>query len=96
MTFVRHYVMRAKPAGGDALVSALTALQAAVAALPGSLGVALMRDQADAERFVFIERWTGPDAWQAAAPALPADVMTQVKDALGAPPEGTGLDELAA
>lgn len=96
MTYVRHYVMRAKPDGADAMTAALTALQSAVVALPGSLGVALMQDQDEPERFVFVERWTDQAAHKAAGASLPGDVMAQVKDALGAPPEGSSLDELVA
>jgi quinol monooxygenase YgiN len=96
MTYVRHYGMTAKPSVGGDLEMALISLRGVVAALPGSVGVILMRDRADADRFVFIERWTDAGAWKAAGAAIPAEVMGQVKDALGAAPESRELHEVEA
>ena len=94
MTIARFYRMQAKPDGGDALNAVLAALADAVRALPGSEGVELMRDTADGERFVFIEKWTSIEAHKAAAAGLPKPTLTAVMEALAGAPYGSYLEYL--
>lgn len=92
MPIARHYVMQAAEGQADALGDALVALADGVNALPGCLGVDMLRDQADANRFVFIETWESVDAHKGAGAQLPKALMAPVMAALARRPDGAYLD----
>lgn len=94
MTFVRHYTMQARDGAGDELANALSALERAVRMLPGSLGVDLLRDIDDSDRYLFIERWTNRETHAAAGAQLPAEVMAAIKPWLSSAPVGLNLAPL--
>lgn len=95
MTVARHYVMRAADGKAEALEQALRNLADTVRTIPGSLGVELLRDQADASRFFFIERWESVEAHKDGGKSLPKEAMAPVGAALAGAPEASWLDCLA-
>lgn len=86
MPIARHYEMHATPGKADALAAALKALAGGVTVLPGCLGVELMQDQADADRFIFIETWESVAAHKGAGAQPPKALMAPVMAALARPP----------
>ncbi len=95
MGVVRHYLMQAVKGQGEVLSAALTALAQHVRALPGCGGVECLVDTADADRFIFIERWDSVEAHKAAGALLPKAIMTPVMSALADRPVGSYLTPLA-
>ncbi len=95
MAVVRHYLMQAAEGQGAGLSAALLALAQEVRALPGCSGVECLIDVADADRFVFIERWDSVEAHKAAGAHLPKSAMAPVMAALADRPVGSYLAPLA-
>ncbi len=89
MTVGRVYRMTAAEGQGDVLVGALAALRELVLTKPGCSGIDLLRDDADANRFLFIEKWDSVEAHQAVLGSLPPEALAGVMGALAGPPEGT-------
>ena len=96
MTIARHYVMTATAGQEAALERALIEAADLIRAAPGSEGVEVQRDQENAGRFFFIEKWTSVEAHKAAPGHLPKDGLAAVSAALAGPPEGLYLDCLKA
>lgn len=90
----RHYMMNAKAGDGDELRAALAILADAVRPLPGCDGVEALRDIADPDRFVFIERWQTVEAHRSAGALLPKDTLAPVMAVLACRPEGGYLEYL--
>jgi quinol monooxygenase YgiN len=95
MAVVRHYLLRAAEGRSAALSAALLALAQEVRALPGCSGVECLIDTADADRFVFIERWDSVEAHKAAGALLPKAAMAPVMAALADRPTGSYLAPVA-
>ncbi|PXA88149.1 antibiotic biosynthesis monooxygenase [Nostoc sp. 3335mG] len=95
MTFVRHYLMKAKEGLQNELQSALAELAAKVSVCAGSEQVMLFSDSRDPQSFIFMEYWTSPDAHKAAGAEVGKEALADVMAALGQPPEGRSLDFLA-
>lgn len=91
MSFVKHYVMTSRPDGAEDLQQALNELRNAVEQFPGSLGVDLLQDLDQPERFVFIERWDDQASHASAGKQLPGEIMSAIKAALGSAPQSMGL-----
>jgi len=96
MTIARHYVMTAAAGQESALETALLDAADLIRAVPGSEGVEVQRDQDNAGRFFFIEKWTSIEAHKAAPGQLPKGGLDAVTAALAGPPEGLYLDCLKA
>lgn len=95
MNHVRMYLMRAAEQDGQALGTALAAVVAALAGMPGAQGAMIWQDRADPARFRFIELWSDEAARLAAGPQLPKSLMAAVFAALAGPPESENLVALA-
>lgn len=89
--FVLHYVMVAREGQAEALESALIALAAAVRALEGAIAVELLRDNADENRYIFVEKWADEAAHATAGKQLPKSVFAPVMAALSQPPHSSRL-----
>lgn len=91
MALVKMYLMTAATEDGAVLGQALTALAAAVAQAPGSLGTKLLQDRADPARFRFLEFWADEKSRKAAGATLPKPVMDAVFGAIAGKPESEDL-----
>lgn len=91
MTVARHYKMQASEEKADALLHGLTALAEAVKAIPGCVGVDILQDLDEPNRFVFIEKWVSVDAHKEGGSMVPQDVMGRVMVALTGRPEAAYL-----
>lgn len=89
MTVGRVYRMIAAEGQGDALAGALADLRELVLTQPGCTGVDLLRDDADGNRFLFIEKWDSVAAHQLCLGSLPKEALGGVMGALAGPPEGS-------
>lgn len=94
MTVYRHYKMTGASGQGEALRDALAGLATHVRLGPGCIGVELLRDDANPESFVFIEKWESIDAHKNARNHLPKACIDPVHAALATPPEGIYLNLL--
>lgn len=92
MTIARHYVMIAADGQEAALEAALSAIANMVRGLPGCEGVDMMRDCANPQSFMFIEKWVSIDAHQTAGAQFPKEMMAPVTSALAQKPAGTYLE----
>jgi quinol monooxygenase YgiN len=92
MTIARLYRMTAGEGQAGALLQALTALAAAVGAIPDCEGAEILQDRDQPERFVFIEKWASVAAHKAGGALLPKEAMAPVMAALAGRPEGSYLD----
>lgn len=90
----RQYIMLAKPGEAAALRAALVTLAANIQQMEGCLGIDLLRDAGQPERFVFIERWASIDAHQTGGKQLQKAVFARVMAALIGPPEAHYLESL--
>lgn len=90
----RHYVMVARSGEGDTLRFELFALAQAVRALPGCEGVETLRDVADPDRFMFVEKWQSVDAHKAASALLSKETLAPVMAVLASRPESAYLEYL--
>ena len=88
--------MTAKSTEGDGLAAALDTLAEAVRSLPGCKGVDLLRDIADADRFMFIEKWQSVEAHKTAGALLSRGALAPVMAALAQSPEAGYLEYLNA
>ena len=95
MSIVRHYVMQAKPGGGDRLAAVLGEIVALVRPVPGCEDAEALRDQTDPERFVLIERWDSVESHRAAGPHLQRDLLPQLIAALNGQPDAAYCDLVA-
>jgi quinol monooxygenase YgiN len=89
MTIARLYQMIAADGKEQALLDALIALERVVRPLEGCLGVELLRDTRQANKFLFVERWRTVEAHKAAGPSLPRASFGPVMAALAQPPESS-------
>ena len=89
MKIARHYMMKAKDGGADALLDALRTLDAAVRKLPGCLGTETLQDLDVPERVAFTEWWESVDAHKAGGAQLPKEAFAPLMAALAGPPEGS-------
>jgi quinol monooxygenase YgiN len=89
MTFARVYQMIAADGKEQALLDALIALERVVRPLDGCLGVELLRDSMQSNKFLFVEKWRTVEAHKAAGASLPRASFGQVVEALAKPPEGS-------
>lgn len=94
MTTARLYIMHAKEGFDASLETALRDLAAAVAALPGSEGVEVLRDSGNERRFVLIEKWASIEAHEAIKADFKKLPMGPLMDALDGPPDGSYYDYL--
>lgn len=92
MTIARHYRMDAAEGKAEALLSALTALAAALKAIPGFEGADLLRDVDQPNRFVFIEKWTSVQAHKDGGALLPKEALAPLMAALAGRPEAAYLE----
>jgi len=95
MTIARQYVMVAKLGEADRLRSALVTLAASIQQVEGCLGVDLLRDAGQSERFVIIERWASIDAHENGGKQLAKEVFAPVMAAVVGPPEAHNLEYLS-
>ena len=93
-SIAKHYVMVAKAGMGDDLRAALVALADAVRRLPGCKGVELLHDLANAERFVFVEKWESVAAHKSAGALLSKEALAPVMAAIAQRPEDAYLEYL--
>jgi heme oxygenase (mycobilin-producing) len=89
MSIARVYQMIAAEGKDQMLLEALTALERLVRPLDGCLGVELLRDVAQTNRFLFIEKWRSVEAHKAAGPLLPKSSFGPVMQAIAGPPESS-------
>lgn len=92
MTVARHYIMHAKVGESASLQTALEALADAVCTLAGCIGVDMLRDIGNEDRFVFLEKWESVDAHKAAGSQLPKELLAPLGSLLDGPPDGAYLD----
>lgn len=93
---VKHYVLRAADGAAPALHAALNQLAQRLVAIDGVAGADLYRDAADADRFIFIERWQSEAHYAAGSQLIDKSVLKAVFAHLGAPPEVSTLNALSA
>jgi quinol monooxygenase YgiN len=79
------YDMRAAAGKEADLATALEALGNAVRALPGCIGVTLLRGDEDQARFLMLEFWTSDAAYQEAAKLAPKHLLGAVMAAIANP-----------
>ncbi len=91
MSFVRSYLMIAKPGDEPALAAALERLAGKVRPIEGCTGVELYQDIDKPERFTFLERWTSIDAHKAGGKLLGKEAFAPIMAALAAPPEAASI-----
>jgi quinol monooxygenase YgiN len=89
MTIARVYHMTAADGKDQALLDALTALERVVRPLDGCLGVELLRDVEQKNKFLFVEKWRSVAAHKAAGALLPRASFGPVMQALASPPESS-------
>jgi quinol monooxygenase YgiN len=89
MTIARVYQMVAADGKEQALLDALVALERVVRPLDGCLGVELLRDSQQPNKFLFVEKWRTVEAHKAAGPLLPRASFGPVMAALAKPPESS-------
>jgi quinol monooxygenase YgiN len=89
VTIARVYQMIAAAGKDQALLDALVALERVVRPLEGCLGVELLRDVKQPNKFLFVERWRTVEAHKAAGALLPRASFDPVMQALAGPPEGS-------
>jgi quinol monooxygenase YgiN len=94
MDVVRWYRMEAAEGQAEALREALMTFAQAVKALPGCLGIELLRDVDSSDCFVFIERWNSVNAHKEASHLLSKESLNPVMEALKAKPISAVLDSL--
>jgi quinol monooxygenase YgiN len=87
MTIARVYQMIAADGKDQALLDALIALERVVRPLDGCLGVELLRDSEQKNKFLFIEKWLTVEAHKTAGALLPRASFGPVMQALARPPE---------
>ena len=95
MSYVRHYIMTATAERADDLSDALGALEASLRGFPGCLGIELLRDIDQPEKFYFIEYWDTKENHKAAGPLLPQDVMKRLGATLAGAPASASLNRLS-
>jgi quinol monooxygenase YgiN len=91
MTFARVYQMIAAD-GKEQAVDALIALERVVRPLDGCLGVELLRDSMQSNKFLFVEKWRTVEAHKAAGASLPRASFGPVMEAVARPPESSYLE----
>jgi heme oxygenase (mycobilin-producing) len=89
MTIARVYQMTAADGKDQALLDALIALGDVVRPLDGCLGVELLRDSAQSNKFLFVEKWRTVEAHKAAGASLPRTSFGPVMAAVARPPESS-------
>ena len=94
--FIRHYVLRAAEGAVSALRAELGQLSLRIAEIDGVVGVDLMQDEADANRFIFIERWQSVAVYTEGSKLIDKAAFKAVLAHLGAPPEVATLKALGA
>lgn len=94
--FIKHYVLRATEGAVSALRAELGHLSQRIAERDGVVGVDLLQDEADANRFIFIERWQSAAVYAEGSQLLDKAVFKAVFAHLGAPPEVATLKALGA
>ncbi len=94
MTLVRMYLMTAATEDGAVLGGTLSALAAALAQAPGSLGAKLLQDRTNPARFRFLEFWADEESRKAAGLGLPKPLMDAVFGALSGKLESEDLTVL--
>jgi quinol monooxygenase YgiN len=92
----RHYVMQAKPNGGNALLKVLERIAVQVEAIEECTGVEVLRDFDDHDRFLLIERWTSVDAHQQAGSKLQENLLPDLIAALSGQPQSGYYETLTA
>jgi len=95
MAISRFYRMVAAEGKEEELLLCLTDLRSAVRALPGSLGVDLLRDTKNPCLFFFIEKWISIDVHKASGAQLSKDLLSRVMAPLAGPPEGLFLKDVS-
>ncbi|WP_257540142.1 putative quinol monooxygenase [Sphingobium sp. CFD-1] len=94
MAMMRSYVMIAAPGQIDILEQALRELAAKISACDGTEGTELYQDLDHPEHLTFLERWTSPEAQEAAGKVLGKEAFAPIMAALAAPPTATSLGRL--
>lgn len=80
------YDMVALSGQSFALSNALDRLASAIRGLSGCAGVTLLQDNADEQRFLFIEHWPSREVYQQASRQLPASAFSPIKTFLAQSP----------
>jgi quinol monooxygenase YgiN len=89
MTIARVYQMIAADGKDQALLDALIALERVVRPLDGCLGVELLRDSKESNKYLFVEKWRTVEAHKAAGASLPRASFGPIMEALARPPESS-------
>lgn len=94
MSFVRHYVLTAKPGKSEELQSILSSLRAAVSSCIGILHVDLLQTRQSPDIFIFVEHWESQEVHATAARHMPPELINALKTTLSGPPQSTDLTSL--
>jgi quinol monooxygenase YgiN len=94
--FIKHYVLRAIEGAVSALRAELGQLSQRIAEIDGVVGADLWQDEADANRFIFIERWQSAAHYAEGSQLIDKAAFKAVLAHLGAPPEVATLKALCA
>ncbi len=87
ITRINHF--EAKAGSEEKLYAFLKDVIATIRACPGSLSCRLLRGHDSPASLAIIEEWESIEAHQAAAKAIPREMMAEAMTLFGKPPSGT-------
>jgi heme oxygenase (mycobilin-producing) len=94
MTIARHYSMHAKEGQSATLETELRKLADLVRPVPGNVGVEVLRDLGNEQRFFLIEKWETVEAHKGAGKHIPREALGGLVATLDGPMDGAYLDYL--
>jgi quinol monooxygenase YgiN len=86
ITRINHF--EAKPGSEEKLHAFLQSVIATIRGCAGSLSCRLLRSTESPEKLCIIEEWESIEAHQAAAKAIPKEMMAEAMALFGKPPSG--------
>jgi quinol monooxygenase YgiN len=95
MSVARVGEFRAADGQGDALAAFLASIRTIILDAEGAISCEVLRDQADPNRFLVIERWQTAEAHQASVKNIPPDLFKQAMALFAATPKGSYFDSVA-